>query len=341
MWINTTTAGFLLLLMLSCKAHFPALVNLNKRFEFSHPQMGTLFRIILYAPDSLQAAAAAKAAFARVDALNDILSDYKQDSELNQLSATAGTGQKVRISPDLWLVLSKSIRMSQQTNGAFDITVGPFVQLWRRARRQHQLPTAEAIHKARQSVGHHLIELYADSQAVQLTRPGMRLDAGGVGKGYAVDEAMKILQQHGITSALIDGGGNIVVSGAPPGKKGWQVEIGAPADEKPALSVEITHMAVASSGDVYQYIELNGKRYSHIVDPRTGLGLTEQITVSVLAPDGITADLLSTAVSVLGPEQGLKLIEDTTNTAALISMNKADSILKWESSGMKQILKSQ
>lgn len=340
MFLKLTLTVFVLGMLLSCKTSPPAKNQVNRRFEYSHRQMGTLFRIVLYAADSSKASAAAKAAFARVDFLNDILSDYKQDSELSLLSATAGTQQKVQVSTDLWQVLKKSIEMSVKTNGAFDITVGPFVQLWRRARRQHELPTQEAIEKARQSVGYQYVVLFDAEQAVQLTRPGMRLDAGGVGKGYAVDEAMKVLQKHEIRSALVDGGGNILVSDAPPGKKGWQVEIGIIPGEASSNEAEITHMAVASSGDVYQFIEFGGKRYSHIVDPRTGLGLTQQIEVSVLAHNGITSDLLSTSVSVLGPKAGLQLVEATRHAAAFISVRNEQAVQKWKSKRMKKIVPS-
>ncbi len=321
-----------LLLMLGCRSFFTH-PSSWKRFEFTHRQMGTLFRIILYTSDSTKATLAAGLAFNRVDQLNDILSDYKEDSELSRLSATSGTAQKVKVGNDLWQVLQQSVAFSKQTKGAFDITVGPYVQLWRRASRQQQLPSREALSKASQSVGYQYIQLYAAEQAVELTRPGMRLDAGGVGKGYAVDEAMKILQQQGISSALVDGGGNILVSKAPPGKKGWQVELSSPRGNIP---VEIEHTAVATSGDIYQYTELDGKRYSHILDPRTGLGLTTQIMVTILAREGITADLFSTTVSVLGPQQGLALVEGTKQTAAIISVKSGDTVQNWQSARLKK-----
>jgi FAD:protein FMN transferase len=333
--VKLTAVYIGLLLMLGCRS-FSSQLSPLKRFEFTHRQMGTLFRIVLYTSDSTTATESARRAFNRVDQLNDILSDYKEDSELSRLSATAGTGQKIKVSHDLWYVLQQSLALSQQTNGAFDITVGPYVQLWRRSSRQQQLPSSEALQKAAQSVGYQYIRLYHAEQAVELLKPGMRMDAGGVGKGYAVDEAMKILQQQGIRSALVDGGGNILVSKAPPEKKGWQVELSSSTGNFP---VEIEQSAVATSGDMYQYIELEGKRYSHILDPKTGLGLTNQIMVTILARDGITADLYSTAVSVMGPQEGLALIERTQHTAALISVKSGDSLQTWQSSGLKNFIR--
>jgi thiamine biosynthesis lipoprotein len=338
--IKITVVCMGLLLLLGCHS-FPSARVSVKRYEFTHRQMGTLFHLILYASDSIKAGETAEMAFKRVDQLNDILSDYKEDSELSRLSATAGTGQKIKVSDDLWRVLQQSAALSRLTNGAFDITVGPYVQLWRRASRQQQLPSREVLLKTSGSVGYQHIKLYPGEQAVELTRPGMRLDAGGVGKGYAVDEAMKILQQQGIQSALVDGGGNILVSKAPPGKKGWQIDLLIPQTGQPQrkLTAELVHKAVATSGDMYQFVELDGKRYSHIIDPRTGLGLTSQIMVTVLAREATMADLYSTTLSVLGPQEGLIMVERTKHLAAFISVKTGDSVQTWQSRRMKDFIR--
>jgi thiamine biosynthesis lipoprotein len=286
--------------------------------------MGTLFRIVVYTQDSLLARKASAAAFARVDSLNNILSDYREDSELSQLSSTAGTGKIVPVSRELWEVLSQSVQVSRETNGAFDITVGPYVSLWRRASRQNEFPSAELLQKAKQAVGYQHIKLFPAQQSVELMVPGMRLDVGAIGKGYAVDEAMKILQEHGINTALVDGGGNIVVSKAPPDKKGWEIKIFSPQHNTDTSSqtLLLEQAAVATSGDIFQYVALEGNRYSHILDPRTGIGLTDQIMVTVIAKNGTMADYLSTAVSVLGPENGLRQIEKTKTAAAIVTIEK-------------------
>ncbi len=295
--------------------------------------MGTLFRLVLYTTDSTKANQAASDAFQRIDQLNDILSDYKPDSELNQLSATAGTGQKVQVSPDLWHVLTISLKAAKLSKGAFDITAGPYSKLWRRSRRQGELPSQEALAKAKKAVGYQYISVSEEKRLVELTVPGMQLDMGAVGKGYAVDEAMKVLTQHGISSALVDGGGNIAVRAAPPGQQGWQVEIGSLPENKataPAIQqVSLTHAGMASSGDVYQFVEIAGKRYSHIINPQTGLGLTHQAMVTVIAADGTTADLLSTTISVMGLKQGKKLL--TTYKAKACYVQYPDGKMeKWE-----------
>ncbi|CAA9259287.1 MAG: FAD:protein FMN transferase [uncultured Adhaeribacter sp.] len=291
-----------------------------KRYEYSRPQMGTLFRVVLYARKETQANAAADAALDRVDELNSILSDYDPNSELSKLSATAGSGQAVKLSPDLWYILQKSQEVARKTNGAFDVTVGPLVQLWRRARRQHQLPTTAALEKAKSSTGYASILSNPRQQTAQLLKPGMQLDMGAIGKGYAVDEAMQVLRKHGIKIALIDGGGNILVSKAPPGSKGWEVDlsVGNETNRVGGQKIYLQHRGVATSGDLYQFVELNGVRYSHIVNPFTGLGLTDQRRVTIIAKNGTDADWLSTSLSILSPEQGLELANRTPKAAANI-----------------------
>jgi FAD:protein FMN transferase len=314
------------------------------RHTFTHPQMGTLFRVVLYSSDSTLARSAAATAFDRVDELNQILSDYLPDSELNRLSATAGTGQAVSVSPDLWRILELSVRASRLSRGAFDVTVGPYVTLWRRSRRQLQLPPAEALEKARQAVGFKHIRLNPRDQTVELLVPGMRLDMGGIGKGYAVDEALKVLQQHGISSALVDGGGNVAVSQPPPGRQqGWQVAIGVAGKPTHDTShyIHLKGDAIASSGDIYQYVDLDGQRYSHILDPQTGLGLTHQREVTVLAFNGTEADWLSTALSVLDLEKGRAVIKRVKKSGARISWVEAGEVKSWDSRRFRKKMKKE
>lgn len=289
------------------------------RYSFSEPHMGTQFKILLYAPDRATAEQAAQAAFARIAVLDGIMSDYRATSELMRLCRQAG-GPPVPVSPELFFVLSRSQELARQTHGAFDVTVGPVVRLWRRARRNLLLPDPDELAKARALVGFDKVRLEPSTRTVQLTQPGMQLDLGGIAKGYAADEALKALQQLRISRALIAAGGDIVAGEAPPGAEGWTVGIAPLEDpEKPPKRyLRLRYAAVSTSGDTEQYVEIAGKRYSHIVDPRTGLGLTVRSSVTVLARDGTTADSLATALSVLGPERGLELIEQTEGTAALI-----------------------
>ncbi len=284
--------------------------------------MGTTFRIVLYADHPQRAESAAKAAFARLAELNAILSDYDPNSELSRLSNASQMGPTgpIAVSDDLWRVLEAAQTMSQRSDGAFDVTVGPYVRLWRRERRQGVLPRPRRLAEARAAVGYRHLQLDPQERTVRLLVPNMRLDLGGIAKGYAVDEALACLKQRGIEHALVDGGGDVAVSSPPPDRDGWRIALQSlDAANAPAMGyLRGSHLAVATSGDTYNYIEIDGVRYSHIIDPATGLGLTDRIGVTVVARDCMTADALASAVSVLGVERGLALVEATPDAAARI-----------------------
>jgi thiamine biosynthesis lipoprotein len=289
------------------------------RFEFTQIQMGMPFKIVVYAPGEDSANAAVRAAYARVRQLNAVMSDYDPQSELMRLCRTAGQGKAIPVSRDLLIVLTRAQRLSDQSEGAFDVTVGPFVRLWRAARKTGKFPTAEQVAAAREVVGHRMIRIDADAGTVELLKAGMQLDLGGIGAGYAVDEALAVLAREGITSALVNASGDIGVSDPPPGKPGWRIGV-APleADAEPSRYLLLKNGAVTTSGDAFQFVEFKGKRYSHIVDPRTGLGLTERSSVTVIARDCTTADSYTKAVMILGPAKGLPLIDATGGAAAII-----------------------
>jgi thiamine biosynthesis lipoprotein len=294
-----------------------------KRCEFAQPHMGTLFQIIVYAPDDETAQKAATDAFARIASLNAIMSDYDNTSELMRLCAQAG-GPPVPVSAELFFVLSKAQEVSRQSDGAFDVTVGPVVKLWRTARKQRKLPDAKKLAEARALVGWRNIRLDKDKRTVQLLKPGMKLDLGGIAKGYAADEALAVLKKHGIERALVAAGGDIAVSGPPPGAHGWKVAILPLRGEKDPGRLILHHAAVSTSGDAEQYVEIDGKRYSHIVDPRTGIGLLGRMGATVVARRGIDADSLTKVVAVLGPEKGIKIIEAKEGVSARMVTKKGD-----------------
>jgi FAD:protein FMN transferase len=294
--------------------------------------MGVPFRIVLYARDEARAKAATEAAFARVSQLNAILSDYDTDSELNRLSRTAGQDQWVELSEDLWRVLIEAQNMAHRSYGAFDVTVGPCASLWRKARRERKMPDEAKLSAARAAVGYQKLLLDYNSPAAKLLVPGMKLDLGGIAKGYAVDEAMKVLRSYGIQRALVAAAGDIAVSRPPPGKSGWRIELPS-LDETnaPPQFISLHDGAVSTSGDTFQFVELDGKRYSHIIDPRTGIGLTDHSVVNIIAPDCTTADSLATAISVLGPETGLSLVRDTPGVRARVMRRPLDQVEAYKS----------
>ena len=308
-----------------------------ERYQSTQIEMGVPFKIILYAPDKVTAKGAFEAAFSRIAQLNSVLSDYDSHSELSRLSATAPSPRPVPLGDDLWHVLARSQALARQTEGAFDVTVGPYVRLWRRARRQKEMPSRERLAEAQAAVGYQHLQLDEHDQSARLLVPQMRLDLGGIAMGYAVDEAMLVLRRLGITRALIDASGDILVSDPPPGKKGWTIGVvPLSADGTPSREIELARAAVTTSGDAFQHVEIDGRRYSHIVDPRTGLGLTDQSGVTVIAPDCLSADSLATAVSVLGPEEGLALIAETQGTAAFIVRNTKGHIETFESKSFEK-----
>ena len=282
--------------------------------------MGIEARIILYAPDGQTATSAAKSAFDRMVRLDEVMSDYWPESELMRVCRTGESGNAVSISDDLFRVLTRAQSLSAATNGAFDVTVGPVVQLWREARQSGELPEADAVAEAQASVGWEHLDLHPRNQTVAFGQPGMRLDLGGIGKGFAADEAMAVLVDQGISSCLVELGGDMLLGQPPPDAPAWRIAVQLENEAAHPSLIELANVGVATSGDTEQFVEIAGRRYSHIVDPRTGLGLTNRIAVTVIAPDATTADALASAISVLGPEDGLALLRHFKGASALVEI---------------------
>jgi len=303
------------------------------RYEFQEVHMGVQWRVVLYATDKAIANNASQNAFARIKKLNKLLSDYDPESELNSLCRLSGPGKPIKVSPHLLKLLKKSQSLSKETNGAFDVTIGPVVRLWRRARRQKAMPDSQQLQAARHKVSYELMKISDQKQTVELLKDDMRIDLGGIAKGYAADIALKVLQEHGVNRAMIDASGDIVLGDPPPGTCGWK--IGISSSDAPQAKIDrylsLHNAAVATSGDALQHVVIGGNRYSHIVDPRTGLGLTDQSRVTVIAPNGVTADSLASAISVLGPKQGIQLLKNKPGTACLILRHKDGQLTSDES----------
>ena len=280
------------------------------RFSFTESKMGAPFTIVFYSKDSVQAVSIAKRCFVLVDSFNFIFSDYIDTSELSNLSKTAGVNSiPVKLSPALYDILIQSKKAYELSEGAFDITMGPLSKLWRKARKQQLFPTDSTVRSIRNLIGFNKLIFDTLNHTVRLTQPGMQLDLGGIAQGYVAQKVIDFLLSQKITQALINASGDIVMSGAPVNKEGWVVGVNLPekTDELLNQKLILKNQAVTTSGDAYQFIEKDGIRYSHIINPITGYGVTFHRNVTVIAADGATADWLATACSILSLKKAKKL----------------------------------
>jgi thiamine biosynthesis lipoprotein len=307
-----------------------------ERHEYSEPHMGTTFRIVLYAPSASAADRAAAEAFRRIAELDAAMSDYDAASELSRLSALSTASaptEPVHVSRDLWSVLVRARDVSRMSEGAFDVTAGPLTALWRRARRQHELPSDESLANALRGVGWRNLELDESARTARLLARDMRLDLGGIAKGFAADAALDVLCAAGLDRSLIAAGGDVRAGRAPPGSRGWTIALEPFGPSGAASAIELEQAAVSTSGDAEQALELDGMRYSHIVDPRTGRALAHRIAASVIAGESTTADALATAACVLGRERGIELVGRFDGARARITTLEGGRLESSESPG--------
>lgn len=276
--------------------------------------MGVRTRVVVYATDAAAAEAGASAAFDEIGRLEEVMSDYRADSELSRLCAAAGA-PAVPVSADLYAVLDAAQRLAAATDGAFDVTAGPMARLWRESRRAGLLPSGADLVHARARVGREKMSLDPAGRTVRLAVPGMQLDLGGIGKGYAAQAATGVLRGRGLPRCLVSLAGDIVVGDPPPGEPGWT--IGAPL--MPGGRVVLANAAASTSGGTEQFVDIGGVRYSHIVDPRTGLGLTTRAGVTVVARTGTESDSLATAICVAGLFKGAELVRGRGGVALIFA----------------------
>jgi len=286
--------------------------------------MGTFARVVAVAADSKIADKAIKAALAEIENIDKLMSDYKSDSEISRVNKDAFT-RAVAVSEPTYEVLKRSIEFSKLTGGAFDITVGPLVDLWHSAKKQNSAPRDEELAAARAKVGFEKLILDDQQRTVRFAVEGMRLDLGGIAKGYAVDKAIEAMQRAAAVGGMVDIGGDLRCFGKPPkGKTKWSVGLQNPdinknADESDLLLIlKLDSAAVATSGDYQQFALIEGKRYSHIINRRTGAGAVGLSSVTIIADSATDADALATAVSVMGAEKGLALIKTMPGVEAIL-----------------------
>ena len=277
----------------------------TERMEAAAAIMGSEFRIACYAASKKAAAGAITAAFDEVRRVNDLLSHYKPDSELSRINAEAGR-RAVAVSPEMARLLADCSDYAAASEGAFDITIGSIVDAWGFFKGDGRMPGAWTLWRARRNSGYRHLRLDRDKGTVQFQRSGLKLDPGGIGKGYAVDRAVAKLEEYGVESALVSSGiSSIYALGSPPDGKGWTVDLRGPDEPEAVASVQLRNEAVSTSGSYEKFFESGGKRYSHVLDPRTGRPATEVEGVSVILPRTIDTEAWSTALYVNGPEWAL------------------------------------
>lgn len=273
--------------------------------------MGTILQVTVYRSDRELAQQDLRAAYEQIVDVDERMSLYRDESELSLLNARAGTGP-VAVSGELMEVIATAAEFHAISGGAFDITVTPLVDLWGFYDFSgSSVPPPELVEQRLLSVGMNRVIVDAEARTIDLP-DGASLDLGGVAKGYAVDLAMEVLEQRGTPAAMVDLGGNIAVFGEPTDAAGWWIGIRHPRREGGLIaSVRLeSGQAVATSGDYERFFETGGDRYSHILDPRTGMPVRGVVAVTVVAGRAVVADALSTAAFVLGAEAGLELLRD-------------------------------
>ena len=274
--------------------------------------MGTMVEITVMPPDEQ----AIEAAFEEMKKVDTLMSTYKENSEVSILNREGEN----HLSAETLQVIREAINFSEITGGAFDITCRPLINLWKKAKKEQVIPSPQEIKEALSLVGYEKIKILPEGDVVRFKQKGMQIDLGGIAKGYAVDRAIEALRKNGIRRALVNAGGDLYALGNGPGGEKWKVGIQDPREEGKLLGIiKVKDVGVATSGDYQRYFTIEGKRLSHIVNPKTGQTVQDvPMSVTVIAPHATTTDALATGVFVLGPQKGMELIESLPQVEGMI-----------------------
>ena len=313
-------------------------------FVFQQPHMGCLFTLKLVAANEQEAESASKAVSKRIEEIEQVCSDYRPDSESSLLGASAERQHEIKLSPDLLALLVASEHWWQWSGGAFDVTLGPCTRLWRASRKSQTLPDSPTLTEALAATGFSKLHFSASAKTVRLDRAGMVLDFGGIAKGYALDAATQLLQtKFKLTHFLMDAGGQIAAMGCPPGKDAWHLvieKLPEENDDAPDVVLKLSNAHLATSGDLNQKVTIGGNHYAHILDPKTGLGLTYTIQASVIAEDGATADALATALCIMEETEAKAKLVQLPKVAARVLRQNADGRLhSWQTDNWRTYVK--
>ena len=300
----------------------PLLQAQTRKFSYSEMKMGSAFNLIIVSADSNKANHLAQKSYELVDSLNHIFSNYDSSSELSKINASAGL-LPYKMSTAMLDLVQKSQYAYIQSKGAYDISIGPLSSLWRNARKAKLFPEASTVLATKKLVGLNQVKINKRLGTIFLPNANMQLDFGGIAKGYIAQWVINFLKANGIQQALVDAGGDIVMSGAPLNQQGWLIGVNLPETTDDLLNkkLQLSNCSVATSGDVFQFIEYKGVKYSHIINPLTGYGVTNLRNVTIVAKTGATADWLATACSIL-PIQEAKQLAISHQAALLITTLK-------------------
>jgi len=308
-------------LLLAVSAFSATLVQGSEQHRFQYQStrmsMACVYAIEVYGPDAESLPRAVEQAFDEVDRIDRLMSHYKTDSPLSRLNRTAAR-EPIAVEPELFDFISEAMRYNRDSDGAFDITVGPLMKAWGFFRGEGRMPSTGELAAARRHVGASHVKLMPSTKSISFDEVGVELDLGGIAKGYAVDRVVALLKARGIRAALISAGGSTIYgSGAPPGHDGWEVDIQDPLDpRKIARTVYLKDRALSVAGSSEKSFEVDGVRYSHIMNPRTGRPAQGVLSVAVLTGTGTAGDALDDAFFVLGPDGSRKMMEHLTDTEA-------------------------
>lgn len=283
--------------------------------------------------------AAIDKSFRRIKEIGNLMNRYYEDSECASINRLK-FGDVIRISPEMVFVLRRSLELYRVTEGAFDVTISPLIDLWGSYKKKEAIPTEEEIKIALSKIGSENI-LIDDDRSLRFNRDGVKIDLSGIAKGYAVDEAIRVLKENGIRNGLVNAGGDMYCLGEGPDRKGWRVGIRHPRKSELLGTLILVDKAVATSGDYQDFFIVNEKRYSHILDPRSGYPVSDiPMSVTVVGPDCITVDGLATAISVMGPGDGLRLAEKLDGIEAIVVSKDGDKLRIDATTGVKDIYES-
>jgi thiamine biosynthesis lipoprotein len=294
-------------------------------FSISHPAMGTTFTLYIYAASQQSADAEAAPVFDEVDRIEDLLSNYRESSELSRINREASQST-VTTDPETFDFLSTSIAWSARSDGAFDITVGKLMKGWGFFNKRGRIPTEAELETLRQQTGWQKVQLDAKTRTVHFTAPGVELDPGGIGKGFAVDKAVAILRAEHVTAAMLSAGSSTIYAlGAPPGQPGWKVVVPDPGDASRALStVMLRDTSLSSASCAEKHFILQGHLYCHIMDPAQLRPVEGMLQVTIIDPSATSSDALSNVLFVKQPADSARFMRSLPEDRALIISGTKD-----------------